>query len=124
MSIYKLTQKEFDKTNRSLSEALDVKYQHIQVGDQEFECFDQGNVVPWNKDRPWLEEEKRAISKGRKGKGKSPGKKRTWIQKPHSAEAKFNMSVSCKNRPKTSCILCKKIITGQSNFLQHYKFNH
>jgi hypothetical protein len=124
MVTYTITQKQFDRTNRLLSDLFDMEYQYIYVENQNFDCY--GNkIIPWNKGRPWSKEEKKVISQSRKNQP-SPfkGKKRPELQKPHSDSSKDKMSVACKNRPKTSCILCKKVISGQGNFLQHYKFNH
>ena len=42
MAIYSLSQEQFDKTNKSLSEALNVEYHHIIVGNQEFELLSTG----------------------------------------------------------------------------------
>jgi hypothetical protein len=124
MATYTITQEQFDHTNKLLSDLFKMKYQYIYVGDHSFHLY-ENKTVPWNKGRPWSKEEKKVISQSRKGQP-SPfkGKKRPELQKSHSTDSKVKMSIVCKNRPKTSCVLCKKVISGQSNFLQHYKFNH
>jgi hypothetical protein len=123
MSIYHITPEQFDKLNKSLSVALDMDYNYIEHNGQQFECSNK--LIPWNKNRPWSKQEKKNISNGRKGQPSIfKGKKRPELSSPHTKKSKLKMSVVCKNRPKTSCILCRKIISGQSNFMQHYKFNH
>ena len=48
MSIYKLTNEDFDRLNKSLSKALDVEYQYMFVGDQYFEYANIGNETGWS----------------------------------------------------------------------------
>jgi len=75
MIIYKLSQKEFDSLNLSLSKAFDVAYQEMNVGDQIFEtssvpssnCILRGESSPrWRKKHS--EESKKKMAAARLGK--------------------------------------------------------
>ena len=89
MSIYKLTQKEFDKTNRSLSKALDVKYQHIQVGDREFQIERNGlgGSTKGTTGYKFTEEQRKKMSLAQKGR------QGTFLGKKHTEETKQKLSV-------------------------------
>ena len=124
MITYTITPEQFDKTNKALSEALGMNYQYIDYQTNTFESFKSNFGGLGTLGYKYTEEQRRNISNSKKGKPSSKKGLKLKPNGPHSEESKQKMSISCKNRPKTSCILCKKVINGQSNFLQHYKFNH
>lgn len=95
MISFKITQEQFDITNKSLSEIFDVEYQYIYTGDQEFHCFHNNRITSWNKGingkdshrygQKFSEESKQKMSLRKKGTPKS----KTHI---------LNMSKSLKGR--------------------------
>ena len=92
MSIYKLTNEDFDRLNKSLSKALDVEYQYMFVGDQYFEYANigRGGATKGTTGYKYTDEQKKNISNSLKGK---PG---SFIGKKHSEKTKKKMSLDRK----------------------------
>lgn len=60
---------------------------------------------PWNKGIPRTNREKQNISESKRGSI-------PWnLNKPHTVETKNKLSIAAKNREKTMCNHCKKIVT-------------
>ena len=124
MITFTITPEQFDKVNRNLSEVFDIEYSYIEYSTTTFESSKSNFGRLGTLGYKYTEEQRKNISNSKKGKPSPMKGLKLKPNGPHSEESKKKMSISCKNRPKTSCILCKKVINGQSNFLQHYKFNH
>lgn len=87
MGIYKLTNEDFDKLNKALSEALDVEYQYMYVGDQYFEYTNngRGGATKGTTGYKYTAEQRKNISDSLKGK-------KIWLGKKHTEETKQKMS--------------------------------
>jgi hypothetical protein len=89
MNTHKITQKQFDNTNKSLSDFFDVTYTHIKI--EENEIFFDNNV--WGGKTigttgyKYTKEQKRNISESLKGN-------KSWLGKTHTEETKNKISKS------------------------------
>ena len=70
MNIYIVTQEQFDKTNKALSECFGVPYVYIETGDVEIEYEHNGwgGKTKGTTGYRYTEEQKKAMSVCRKGK--------------------------------------------------------
>lgn len=124
MITYTITTEQFDKTNKALSDVLGMNYSYLHFKDEKYVCSNRGYGGIGTLGYKYTADQRKNISNGRKGIP-NWNKGGTYLSKgPHTSDSKQKMSESCKNRPKSSCLLCKKVISGQSNLIQHYKFNH
>jgi len=124
MKYISISQKQFDFINKSLCEELGMELINLQIEDVVYVCEKSNYGGIGTLGYKYTEEQKRNISLSKKGKPslfKGIKRKPTG---PHKEDSKKKMSESCKNRPKTCCIICKREISGQSNFIQHLKFSH
>ena len=92
MSIYSISQEQFDKLNKSLSEALGMEYHFIVAGNQLFEYTNssRGGATKGTTGYKYTEEQRKNISNGLKGKPNS------WLGKHHSEQGKKNISIAKK----------------------------
>lgn len=109
MIIYQLTQEEFNKTNKALSEALDVEFLPIEIDTQIFECYDNGwgGKTVGTTGYIYTEEQRKNISLSLTGR-KRPGRilsekhkeniKNSKIGKKLSHECRQKMSETRKNK--------------------------
>jgi hypothetical protein len=96
MLIYSITQEDFDKTNKALSEALDVEYSYIEVGTTYFNTTNGSRKVSTKGTTgfKFTDESKQKMSSSHKGKTYRLGTK-------HSEESKKRISEACKGRKLT-----------------------
>ena len=101
MNIYTLTQKDFDKTNKALSEALGLVYTEIQVGDEQFFIFYNGwgGKTKGTTGYKYTEQQKKNISNSLKGK-KYYGKRLSEQHKQKISESKLGKKWSEETRLK------------------------
>ena len=91
MNIYTLTQEQFDKTNKALTEFFDIPYTHLEVGEQEIVCKHNGwgGKTKGTTGYKYTEEQRKNISASLKGK-------KIWLGKNHTEETKKKISESKK----------------------------
>lgn len=130
MNIYVLTQKQFDKTNKALSEYFGVPYVFIENGDMKIECEE---IVPWNKGKKGLQVAWNKGITGTKGKPVSEEKKKQISKKlmGHSVSKETRKKMSQKKLgkepsnkglkyPTVCCPHCNK--SGASYMMKRYHF--
>jgi hypothetical protein len=99
MTIYSfiVTSQEFEKTNRLLSEALGLPYQHIECETTTFYAnkIGRGGATKGTTGYKYTEEQRQNISKSLKGKTSSRlGKKHTEETKNKIAQSKIGVKLS------------------------------
>jgi len=103
MNIYILTQEQFDKTNKALSDYFGVEYTHIDVGDQKFE-YDRngwGGKTKGTTGLKYTEDQRKSMSISRKGKPNGLlGKKLSEEHKQKISESKKGSKWSEETRKK------------------------
>lgn len=103
MNIYIVTQEQFDKTNKALSECFGVPYVYIETGDVEIEYEHNGwgGKTKGTTGYRYTEEQKKAMSVCRKGKSNGLlGKKLSEEHKQKISESKKGSKWSEETREK------------------------
>jgi hypothetical protein len=103
MNIYILTQEQFNKTNKALSEYFGVEYTYIDVGDQEieYERNGRGGKTKGTTGFKYTEEQRKSMSVSRKGKPNGLlGKKLSEEHKQRISQSKRGSKWSEETRKK------------------------
>ena len=89
MNTYKITQKQFDATNKSLSDFFNVPYTYIKIEEDEiiFKNNGWGGKTIGTTGYKYTEEQKKNISDSLKGN-------KSWLGKTHTEETKNKISKS------------------------------
>ena len=106
MGIYKLTNEDFDKLNKHLSQAFDVKYAYIDAGDEHFEYIrsGRGGATKGTTGYKFTDEQRKNISNSIKGNNNRLGSKHSNETKKLLSEQKKGKKASEETKAKMSAV--------------------
>ena len=102
MSIYYITQEDFDKTNKAMSKALDMEYNFIETETREFLItrVGRGGATKGTTGFKFSEESKQKMSLQRKGKNHRTGTKMSEESKRKISLSKIGKKLSLETKEK------------------------
>ena len=118
MSIYKITNEEYDKVNIALSKAFDVEYNYNEVGDQYFEYTrsGRGGATKGTTGYKYTDEQRKNISNSLKGNNCRLGTKHSIETKKLLVEQKKGKKASDETKAKMSA--ARKGVKRSEDFKQ------